>query len=63
MWRLWSWKDAAGVLLVGLLVGGLVCVALWQSSWRGNFGFSAEWLCSNFGGYTEAVCLKKPPKP
>ena len=61
-WRLWTWKDMVGFLLVMGLIAGMCLVLIDPQSplKRTNHGFGPEWECrSMIEG--DPVCIKKPP--
>ncbi len=65
-WRLWTWKDYAGLLLVALMIGGLLAVYVELpgfvntrvSGTKANLG--PDWHCT-YPGKGDPVCLKKQP--
>jgi hypothetical protein len=65
-WRTWTWKDYAGLSLVGVLVAGLLVAYVWLpgffslnlSGTKASLG--PDWTCT-YPGKGDPVCLKKPP--
>jgi hypothetical protein len=61
-WRLLSWKDIVGALLVLAFVGGLFFAGLAGWLKKTNFGFDpAEWRCT-LHAYGEPTCIKRRPQ-
>jgi hypothetical protein len=60
-WRLFTWKDWLGLLLVAIIVGGVAWVAVLPARIGPGqlHGFGPEWLCK-WTGY-DPVCIKKVP--
>jgi hypothetical protein len=58
-WRLWTWKDIAGVALGTLLVGGMIYWGLFVPHTNTNFGFGPEWDCRLPAPGYDPVCVKK----
>jgi hypothetical protein len=62
-WRLLTWKDIAGSLLVLAIVGGLLGMLWTKPNWRFNFGFDpSEWKCTVHAS-GDPTCVKKRPAP
>ena len=57
-WRLLTWKDIAGFLLVAVLVGGLIDAIGGGYLRSANHGFGPEWSCAT-QPVSEPVCIKK----
>ena len=60
-WRLWTWKDWCGGLLVLAITGTIIYFAVFVPHTKTNFGFGPDWVCRLIGDAT--VCLKKSPTP
>jgi hypothetical protein len=58
-WRLWSWKDVAGVAFVVLAVGGMTYLFLFVPHSGTNYGFSPDMDCHSPGPGYDPVCVKK----
>jgi hypothetical protein len=65
-WRLWTWRDYTGLLVVIVLVLGVLLVYVELPGFlsfnlvgtKANFG--PDWACT-YPGKGDPVCLKKPP--
>jgi hypothetical protein len=58
-WRLWTWKEYAVVIGLGLVVGGIYYFEFFVPHSKVNSGFGPEWDCVT-PRPNVPVCNKRP---